>query len=63
MEVRPGTGSPPPNVTIFHKTITNLGLVRAAQDQIDGARKARGFDRCSLIRPGYHVYRFLFRYR
>ena len=59
---RSGQGQVPPlpNVTIFHKTITNLGLVRAAQDQIDGAPESSGFDGCLLIRPGYYVYRFRF---
>ena len=59
---RSGQGQYPPipDVTIFHKTITNLALVRAAQDQIDGVPESSGWDGCLLIRPGYYVYQFRF---
>lgn len=47
-----------PDVRIFQKTITNLGLVRDVQDQIDGAPEGIGF--CTLAPPTYYVYQFHF---
>jgi hypothetical protein len=55
-----GQYPPIPNVTIFHKTIMNLGLVRAAQHQIDGAPESSGWDGCIHIQPTYYVYQIRF---
>lgn len=52
-------GPPGSDVRIFSKTITNLGLVRAVQSQIDGAQSSYSAG-CIHILPSYYVYRFRF---
>jgi hypothetical protein len=49
-----------PNPIIFHKTITNLGLVSGAQDQIDGVPEFSGPVFCPLAPLLFYLYQFRF---
>ena len=48
-----------PRCSFSSKTITNLGLVRDVQSQIDGAESSWS-DGCNAFRPTYYVYQFRF---